>query len=222
MTGTVESVNVAFVRGDLDTRAPSGRTGIDKRPADGPRLLAARGVQGDTVCHTEFHGGPDQAVYAYAAEDLAFWAAELGQEVRPGGVGENLTVSGVDCIRAVLGERWQVGDAVLQVRAARIPCRVFAGFREVPDLVKRFIAAGRPGAYLAVQRPAVVRAGDRVTVLDRPGHGVTVADLLAARTVARETVPAVAVAREHMGARDREWLDRVVAALGRRGEAVEV
>jgi MOSC domain-containing protein YiiM len=68
----------------------------------------------------------------------------------------------------------------------------------------------------------VVRAGDRVTVLDRPGHGVTVADLLAARTVARETVPAVAVAREHMGARDREWLDRAVAAPGRRGEAVEV
>jgi MOSC domain-containing protein YiiM len=213
MTGSVESVNVAVVRSDIDTRAPSGRTGIDKRPVDGPVVLAADGVQGDTVCHTKHHGGPDQAVYAYAAEDLAFWAAELGQDVRPGGVGENLTVSGVDCSGAVLGERWQVGEAVLQVRSARTPCRVFAGFRGVPDLVKRFIAAGRPGAYLAVERPGLVRAGDAVTLLDRPDHGVTVADLMAASTVARERAPEVAIARPYMGVRDQAWLDRTLTLL---------
>ena len=215
MTGRVESVNVAVVRSDIDTRAPDGRTGIDKRPVEGPVLLTAGGVEGDTVCHTKHHGGPDQAVYAYAAEDLAFWAAELGQEVRPGGVGENLTVAGVDCTGAVLGERWQVGDAVLQVRSARTPCRVFAGFRGVPDLVKRFIAAGRPGAYLAVERPGRVRAGDAVTVLDRPGHGVTVADLMAAATVARERALEIVPAREHIGARDRAWLDRTLVLLER-------
>ncbi|TQM43961.1 MOSC domain-containing protein [Pseudonocardia cypriaca] len=214
MTGRVESVNVAFVRSDIDTRAPDGRTGIDKRPVDGPVLLTAAGVQGDTICETKHHGGPDQAVYAYAAEDLAFWTAELGQEFRPGGVGENLTVSGVDCTGAVLGERWQVGDAVLQVRSCRTPCRVFAGFRAVPDLVKRFIAAGRPGAYLAVERQGLVRAGDTVELLDRPDHGVTVADLMAASTVARERVPEVAVAREYMGVRVRAWLDRALELSG--------
>jgi MOSC domain-containing protein YiiM len=213
MTGFVESVNVAVVRGDIATRAPSGRTGIDKRPVDGPVLLTAEGVQGDTVCHTKHHGGPDQAVYAYAAEDLAFWTAELGQDVRPGGVGENLTVSGVDCTGAVLGERWQVGEVVLQVRSSRNPCHVFAGFRGVSDLVKRFIAAGRPGAYLAVERPGTVRAGDAVTLLDRPDHGVTVADLMLASTVARERPPEVAAAREYMGSRDRAWLDRTLALL---------
>jgi MOSC domain-containing protein YiiM len=214
MTGKVESVNVAVVRTDIDTRAPDGRTGIDKRPVDGPVLLTAAGVQGDTICHTKHHGGPDQAVYAYAAEDLAFWAAELGQEFRPGGVGENLTVSGVDCTGAVLGERWRVGEAVLQVRSSRTPCRVFAGFRGVRDLVKRFIAAGRPGAYLAVERAGLVRAGDTVELLDRPDHGVTVADLMAASTVARERVPEVAVAREYMGVRDRAWLDRALELSG--------
>jgi MOSC domain-containing protein YiiM len=214
MTGRVESVNVAHVRSDIDTRAADGRTGIDKRPVDGPVLLTAAGVQGDTICETKHHGGPDQAVYAYAAEDLAFWAAELGQEFRPGGVGENLTVSGVDCTGAVLGERWRVGEAVLQVRSSRTPCRVFAGFRGVPDLVKRFIAAGRPGAYLAVERPGLVRAGDTVELLDRPDHRVTVADLMAASTVARERAPEVAVARDHMGVRDRAWLDRALELLG--------
>lgn len=214
MTGKVESVNVAVVRSDIDTRAPDGRTGIDKRPVDGPVLLTVDGVQGDTICHTKHHGGPDQAVYAYAVDDLAFWAAELGQVFRPGGVGENLTVSGVDCTGAVLGERWQVGEAVLQVRSTRNPCRVFASFRGVPDLVKRFIAAGRPGAYLAVERAGAVCAGDPVELLDRPDHGVTVADLMAASTVSRERAPEVAVARRYMGVRDQAWLDRTLQLLG--------
>ena len=212
--GRVVSVNVAVVRTDPWTRVKSGRSGIDKRPVEGPVLLTADGVAGDTICDTEHHGGPDQAVYAYSTEDLAFWAGELGQEVLPGGVGENLTLSGVDCSRAVVGERWRVGPALLQVRGPRIPCRMFAGFRDVPDLVKRFVAAGRPGAYLAVEEPGHVRAGDVVTVVDRPAHGVTVADLMAVFTVARERTPEVAAAREHLGVRGREWLDRTLGLLG--------
>src|SRR4029450_1723006 len=111
------------------------------------------------------------------------WTRELGRPVRPGNVGENLTLSGIDCSGAVLGERWQVGDAVLRVRAVRTPCRTFPAFLDVPDLIARFLAAGRPGAYLAVERPALVRAGDPVRVLARPAHGVTVADLMAAMTI---------------------------------------
>jgi MOSC domain-containing protein YiiM len=218
-SGRVVSVNVAVVRTDPWTRVKSGRSGIDKRPVDGPVAVASSGVDGDTICDTANHGGPDQAVYAYACEDLAFWAAELGQQVDPGGVGENLTMSGVDCSGAVIGERWQIGDAVLQVRAPRIPCRVFAGFRGVPDLIKRFIAAGRPGCYLAVERPATVRAGDAVRVLDRPDHGVTVADLMAAMTVDRERVHQVAAARDHLGAAGRDWLDRTLDNLRRHDRA---
>jgi MOSC domain-containing protein YiiM len=208
--GRVESVNVAVVRTDDWTRSKGGRSGIDKRPVDGPVLLTATGVDGDTVCDLANHGGPDQAVYAYSCDDLAFWTAELGQPVLPGGVGENLTMSGVDCSGAVIGERWQVGDAVLQVRGPRIPCRVFAGFRSVPDLVRRFVAARRPGAYLAVEHPAAVAAGDSVRVLDRPAHGVTVTHLMAALTGERSQVPAIAAARQHLGAGGLDWLDNAL------------
>lgn len=206
-SGRVESVNVAVVRTDAFTRVKSGRSGIDKRPVPGAVLLSAEGVAGDTICDTKHHGGPDQAVYAYSTDDLAFWAAQLGQNLLPGGVGENLTLSGVDCSGAVVGERWQVGEAVLQVRGPRTPCRMFAGFRGVPDLVKRFTAALRPGAYLAVEQPGYVQTGDPVTVLDRPGHGVTVADVMAALTGNRERLPEIVEAREYLGERGKDQLD---------------
>ncbi len=214
MTGRVESVNVAVVRTDDWTRVKSGRSGIDKRPVDGAVHLGRSGVDGDTICDVKHHGGPDQAVYAYSDVDLEFWSRELGRTVAPGGVGENLTLSGVDCSGAVVGERWQVGAAVLVVRGPRIPCQVFAAFMnstglDVPDLVKRFVAAGRPGAYLAVADAADVRAGDPVTVLERPRHGVTVADVMAAMTGDRERLDRVVRAREDLGVRGREWVGRV-------------
>jgi MOSC domain-containing protein YiiM len=212
--GRVESVNVAVVRTDPFTRVKSGRSGIDKRPVAGPVRLEVDGVGGDTICDTKNHGGPEQAVYAYAVDDLAFWAAELGRPMAPGNAGENLTLSGVDCSGAIVGERWQVGQAVLRVTGPRTPCRVFAGFLEVPNLIKRFFAAGRPGAYLAVERPAAVAAGDAVTTLDRPAHGVTVADLFAAAAGRRDLVPRIASAREDLGARGQEWLDTVMRASG--------
>ncbi len=213
--GRVVSVNVAAVHHGPWT-GRMGRSGIDKRPVAGPVRVEVGGVDGDTVCDVHDHGGPSQAVYAYSTDDLAFWTDQLQRVVEPGNVGENLTVEGVDCSHAVVGERWQVGDAVLRVTGPRVPCRVFAGFLDVPDLIKRFFAARRPGAYLAVVRPAAVSAGDPVTVRDRPAHGVTVADVMAALAGRRELLPRIAEARDDLGSRGQEWLDGVLRAEGRR------
>ncbi|MDR7300941.1 MOSC domain-containing protein [Haloactinomyces albus] len=190
--GYVESVNVAMVRtGDWTGRV--GRTGIDKRPVDGPLLLDGTGAhgddgsgaRGDTVADADHHGGRHQALYAFDVEDLRSWSTELGKELASGNAGENLTLSGCDSSRAVIGQRWRIGTAVLRVTGPRIPCRVFAGFWDIPDLVKRFTARGRPGAYLAVEEQGEIRARDRVEVLSSPEHGVTVADYFAFRAQGR-------------------------------------
>ena len=174
----VSSVNVALLRtGEWTGRV--GRTGIDKRPADGPIRFTETGVDGDAVCDTDHHGAWYQAAYAFDGEELARWSAELGKDLVPGNAGENLTLSGVDSSAALIGERWEIGGAVLRVTGPRQPCRVFAGFWDVPGLVKKFTRHGRTGVYLAVERPGEISAGDEVRVLSRPGHGVQVAELFA-------------------------------------------
>ncbi|WP_272941763.1 MOSC domain-containing protein [Saccharopolyspora spinosa] len=97
----------------------------------------------------------------------------------PGKAGENLTLAGCDSSSAVIGERWPVGEAVLRVTGPRTPCRVFAGFWDVQGLVKRFTERGRTGAYLAVEEPGEIAAGDAVEVISRPGHGVQVDEVFA-------------------------------------------
>jgi MOSC domain-containing protein YiiM len=189
MTGRLMTVNLAVVTEAAWADGAGGRSGIDKRPADGPVLLRADGVAGDFVGNQVHHGGPDQAVYAYATEDAAWWAAELGRDVRPGSFGENLTMSAVDVTGALIGERWQIGSALLQVAKPRTPCKTFAGFWGVPDMIKRFTARGTPGAYLRVLRDGEVRAGDAVQVVGRPAHGVTVGETFRAITTQPELLP---------------------------------
>jgi len=183
----VEAVNVVHAlipdeRGDLD------RTAIDKRPVDGRVSVSAPGesdvgLAGDQIYDRKHHGGPDQAVYAYAREDEDWWAAELDRSIAPGSFGENLTTHGLDVTGAVIGERWRIGDdgLVLEVTAPRIPCKTFQGWMDEPHWVKRFTEHGAPGAYLRVVSPGTVGAGDAVALEHRPDHGVTVGDVFVIR-----------------------------------------
>lgn len=168
-------------------------TGIDKRPVDGPVRLAApvegSGVAGDAVCDLRHHGGPDQAVYAFAWEDLTAWSDRIERKIEPGVFGENLTTVGIDVTGAVIGERWRVGGTLLEVSTPRIPCRTFVGFLGERGWIKRFTQEARPGAYLRVIEPGDVRAGDTVDIVYRPDHGVDIGTVFRALTLEPELLP---------------------------------
>jgi MOSC domain-containing protein YiiM len=173
-------------------------TGIDKRPVEGPVMvtparakgLGMVGLVGDRVYDVRHHGGPDQAVYAYAREDLDFWEPELGRELPNGVFGENLTTSGADVNGALIGERWRIGpDVILEASCPRIPCGTFQGWLGRAGWIKRFTLAARPGSYFRVIEPGEIRAGDRIEIVHRPGHDVTVALSFRALTVEPDLLP---------------------------------
>jgi MOSC domain-containing protein YiiM len=181
-------------------------TGIDKQPVEGPvrvvepgpKGTGAVGLVGDRVYDVRNHGGTDQAVYAYAREDLDGWAAELGRPLGNGLFGENLTTSGLDVNGALIGERWRIGDeVVLEVSCARIPCGTFQGRLDETGWIKRFTQAALPGAYLRVITPGEIRAGDAVRIVHRPQHEVTVALTFRALTTEPELLPRLAAADAH-------------------------
>jgi MOSC domain-containing protein YiiM len=169
------SVNVGRPQPLGPYRGGTVRSAIVKAPVDGRVRVAGVNLAGDDQADRSVHGGPDKAVYAYAAEDTAWWSAHLARPLGPGVFGENLTIEGVDVSNAVIGERWVVGNVELEVCQPRIPCLKLALRFEDPQMVKRFAQAGRPGAYLRILREGDVGAGDPIEVLDRPAHGITIA-----------------------------------------------
>jgi MOSC domain-containing protein YiiM len=176
--GRVVSVNVGRPR-PVTFEGREVLTSIWKDPVEGP--VAARGtnLDGDEQSDLENHGGTDKAVYAYAAEDQQWWSAELHREFGPASMGENLTISGVDVATVLIGERWRVGTVEFEVSQPRVPCYKLGLRHGLPELPRLFAAAGRPGVYLRITTEGVLVAGDAITVVHRPAHGVTIG--LAAR-----------------------------------------
>lgn len=172
----VLSVNVGSVQ-EIVWRGRAVRTAIWKHPV-GNRTVRLRGVQldGDDQADRTVHGGPDKAVYAYAAEDYRYWADHEGIATTPGLFGENLTVQGIDLRSALVGERWRVGTALLEVTQPRFPCFKLGIRLDDPRFPKRFQAVGRLGAYLRVIEEGEVTAGDAIDVLSRPENGLSLGD----------------------------------------------
>lgn len=198
--GSIESVNIGIVQPRAGGQ--DGVSGIDKLPATGPVRVevpapSRSGIAGDPICDVKHHGGADQAVYAYAREDLEVWAERFGGPIRAGFFGENLTTAGLDVTGAVIGETWRIGEqVVLQVTLPRIPCGTFKSQTGRRGWVKEFTRHGAPGAYLRVLVPGEIRAGDPVTVLERPDSPVTVGLSFRAVTTEPELLQVLAAAPE--------------------------
>ncbi|MDX2783804.1 MOSC domain-containing protein, partial [Streptomyces caniscabiei] len=166
-------------------------------------------------CNTEHHGGDDQAVYAFAREDLDDWERELGRTLPSGVFGENLTTEGLDVSGALIGERWRIGsEVVLEVTSGRVPCLNFQRHLGERQWVKRFTRQGAPGAYLRVIRPGEISADDPIEIVHRPGHDVTVALAFRATMNEHELLPRLLAAEETLHPELLEWARKYVAEHG--------
>lgn len=152
-------------------------TGIWKTPLAGRVAVRGVNVAGDGQADHRAHGGPHKAVYAYAREDQVWWETALGRPMEPGIFGENLTLTGVDVTRAVIGERWAIGTVLFEVAQPRMPCWKLGARMNDPEFPRRFSLAGRPGAYLRIINEGELGAGDEVHIVHRPEHGVTTGDV---------------------------------------------
>lgn len=157
----------------------SARTGIYKLPVEGEVTITREGLAGDAILNRKHHGGKDQAVYVYFADDYEWWSSQLDVPVTPGLFGENLTIGGVEGRNVAIGDRFIIDEVVLEVTSHRTPCMVLAARMGDPKFAKRFHQAGRPGAYCRVIKPGAFHAGEPVRVEPFAGTRTTVAELMA-------------------------------------------
>ncbi len=204
----VFSINIAKASEEQFWTNLGNRTGINKVSVEGLVKFANDGVSGDHVVDRENHGGYDQAVYAYSLEDAQWWEEKIGKPIAAGQFGENLTTCNIDISNALIGERWRIGDLLLEVSQPRIPCKVFSGFWERPTLIKEFTKANRPGAYLRIIEEAMIEKDTAIEVIDRPSHGITISDLFAARSGAREKIHEIAKLSE-LSEKYKAWAQQV-------------
>jgi MOSC domain-containing protein YiiM len=172
--GTIVSVNVGEPR-EIEWAGRIVRTAIWKWPTDGRVTVRHDNLDGDGQADRRAHGGPEKAVYAYAAEDYRWWEGQLHSSFDPGTFGENLTTEGIDLAEAVIGEVWGVGSARLRVAQTRQPCFKLGIRMGDAGFVQEFERARLFGVYLRIDEVGAVGAGDDILLISRPAHGLTAA-----------------------------------------------
>jgi MOSC domain-containing protein YiiM len=202
---------LALYAGRAGTLATAGGvvpTAIAKSPVAGRVRVDAGGLPGDEqVFHS--HGGPDRALCVYPSEHYARWPATISPAF-----GENITSVGVLETSTLIGEVWRLGGAVVQVSQPRSPCAKVAARLGIADLVMRARRARMTGLHLRVLQPGELGAGDAIARLERPAHGITVADAVAARfdpAPDRDLVAAVLAVPELA----EEWRTKTAPRLAR-------
>ncbi len=152
-----------------------------KTSVAGPVAVEPLGLVGDEQADLSVHGGPDKAVYAYAAARYPDWTAAfpaLADRFVDGGMGENLTVTGVDEADLCVGDIHAIGTALLQVCQPRQPCSKLALAFGEPRVAKHMVRSGHSGWYYRAIRPGQLRAGDALTLHDRPNPDFAFARLV--------------------------------------------
>ena len=174
---TLISVNTGLPR-DVIWHGRSVTTGIFKQPVEGRVALTRLNLDGDRQADLSVHGGEYKAVYCYPIEHYDYWKKELpGRKLPLGVFGENFTTAGLTEDSVHLGDRFAVGSAQVVVTQPRLPCYKLGVRFQSDDMVKRFLASGRTGFYVAVSQEGDVGAGDDITVLSRDANAVPVSEV---------------------------------------------
>jgi MOSC domain-containing protein YiiM len=131
------------------------------------------GIIGDRWRHPQIHGGPYKAILLIAAEGIEELAAQ-GFPVYPGALGENITTRGLDRRSLRLGQRYRMGEVVIELSEIRVPCGTLNVYGKAIQaaMYDAQTRAGDPaspcwglsGFYASVVRAGVIHAGDAISL----------------------------------------------------------
>lgn len=173
---TLVSVNVGLPQ-DVSWNGEVVHTGVWKSPAAGRVMVRRLNIDGDGQGDLGGHGGEQRAVLVYQLDAYRHWEAFLERPpMEYGSFGENFTVDGLPDDEVCVGDRFRIGEALLEVTQPRVTCyRVGIRMRE-PRMPSLLVAHRRPGFYCRVIEEGTVAAGDAITK-ESSGGGMTVADV---------------------------------------------
>ena len=110
------------------------------------------------------HGGPDAAVCLFSLEVITA-LQQKGNTVFPGALGENLTLTGIDWDKMMVGTQITVGeDVLLEITSFATPCDKLKPYLNDIMAVSHKDRPGWGRPYCKVLKTGTVKIGDAVEI----------------------------------------------------------
>ena len=170
------SINIGFLQ-EMLRNGRVVKTGIFKKPIEGPIEVKRLGLEGDQQANKKLHGGVYKAICVYPSEHYDLWKEELGNPgLSFGDFGENLTTAGLMEGDICLGDRLRIGSVEIVVTHPREPCITLNARLDTKDLSARIRKSGRSGFYCSVEREGTIEKGGSIEYVSRDENKVSVSD----------------------------------------------
>jgi len=156
-------------------------TGIFKQEIIMPAWIGKEGLSGDAQADRRVHGGPDKALHQYPLahyDRLAAAFPEAKDLLVPGSIGENLSVPGWDETNICIGDKFLLGDAVIEVSQPRNPCWKIDHRYGVAGMAKLIDDEGITGWYFRVIEEGSIEPNCPFELMERKAPEVSISTLL--------------------------------------------
>ncbi|WP_028468053.1 MOSC domain-containing protein [Neptunomonas japonica] len=154
-------------------------TAIDKSAVNTDLYLSITGLESDQCADQHHHGGAERALHQYPLEHYAFWRKKYGSDHKwqAPGMGENLSCTGMTEDTVCLGDRYQWGEAIIEVSQPRSPCFKLNKRWDIEDFSVDMQALRRCGWLYRVIQPGVVSVKQPLVLVGREPNAMTIREV---------------------------------------------
>jgi len=125
------------------------------------------GIEQDEQADKRYHGGEDKALLCYGASNYEKFKNELDLKLEFGSFGENMVIDGLDEHSVNVGDRYRIGELLVEVTQPRQPCWKIDFFNKPHKLLKEVVKSDRVGWYVRILNESSVKAGDEIELVKK-------------------------------------------------------
>lgn len=148
-------------------------SGIFKNQVEAAHLTMDGFIE-DDVADKKHHGGRDRAVCMYSVEHYTNWTKEFQTRLPISAIGENLLVENMLEENIHIGDRFAIGETIIEVTQGRIPCNTINKRTGVAQFMKRMIETGHTGYLCRVIKEGKITKHDKIEKVFEHPEKVTV------------------------------------------------
>lgn len=195
---SIISINILGKPEVISSEYQSVKTAFRKIPIETEGIqLGMTSFVGDMVQDKKHHGGNDKAICCYNSDHFKKWKDELGFDLTPAAFGENLTLEGDSALEnnLFIGDRYQLGEAIVEVSEPRGPCYVIGIRYNYKQFRVHLQQTGLTGYYMRTIRTGLVKKTDKLVHISSHPEKISVMDVNHVR---------------YHDSKNKEWVERLV------------